>query len=522
MIARIEKAYRELGDWIQAAVADGWLTPADREALERIELASAEDLFEHSDGRPLVVGFFGGTGVGKSSLLNRLAGEQIAQVGVERPTSRGVTLYLHASHDLASLPKEFPVQRTHIAAHSDASRKNLVWIDMPDIDSTERSNRELVFAWLPYIDWLIYVVSPERYRDDAGWTVLRDRGHRHHWLFVMNQRDLGRAEQIEDFVNDLQHAGFDRPTVISTSCVTDAAEDEFDRLERTIHDAIEVHGLAELQRLGIRARLDDLAQLAATLSARFGDDEGWKRCIDGHRAHTATLLEKLEDHLQWPIETVANRFRGNNGRWSLMRSRDAEHRIDLPALREQLWSEQAQIVLDDIVHRGVVDAEVNGIAAGALQRALRSSLENAEKDMVTAAFEQLDKALAKPGNALQRISRTAARVLCYLLPLGSALWVVYNVVWKYRLALAGEAEFFGVDFTVHSLLLIFLSWLVPYLLFRVLKPSLRSSARRGLRSGVAAGIKSISADMERAYSGLSAERTRRLRALRALDLRRPS
>ncbi len=518
MIEDFEKAYREIGNWVEAAAQAGWLSQADRKLLERIETATAEDLFGHKSRRPLVVGLFGGTGVGKSSRLNRLAGEPITDVGIERPTSRGVTLYIHESHEVTALPEEFPLERTRIATHSDPSRHDLVWIDMPDIDSTERSNRELVFAWLPYIDWLIYVVSPERYRDDAGWNVLRQRGHRHHWLFVMNQWDLGQPGQIKDFLSDLKEAGFDLPTVITTSCIETPAEDDFDRLEGIIRDAIEAHGLIELRRLGLLARMRDLARLAATLGKRFGDDASWKNFIGAHRANAKQLLQQLNDHLQWPIETIANRFRSQERGWFRRRPEDTHPTLEASELQQQLWSEQAQVFLEDIVNQAVVAAERQVIAPGAVQRVLQSNLNHADQTLMAMASEYLSRALLKPGTALLRGVRGTARALCYLLPLVSAIWVIYNVVWKYQQALAGSADFLGIDFTLHSLLLIFLSWLTPYLVYRLLKPSLRASARRGLQRGVDTGITEIKEDIENAYAVLSEERARLLRSLRVIDL----
>ena len=62
---------------------------------------------------------------------------------------------------------------------------------MPDFDSTEQSNKQLVLQWLPHIDVLIYVVSPERYKDEKAWRLLLAEGARHAWLFVINQWDKG-------------------------------------------------------------------------------------------------------------------------------------------------------------------------------------------------------------------------------------------------------------------------------------------------------------------------------------------
>ena len=219
MTERLSQLRERVGDWIARAQAMAWLGDAELLALQQVERHTPADLFTRAQPvRPLVVAFFGGTGVGKSSLLNRLAGQTIARVGVERPTSHEVTVYVHAAVELAALPEHFPVRQVHIARHADAARRDVLWIDMPDIDSTEQANRELVFAWLPHVDLLVYVVSPERYRDDIGWRVLRQRGHRHGWMFVMNHWDEGAPEQEADLLTILHEAGFADPLVLHTCC----------------------------------------------------------------------------------------------------------------------------------------------------------------------------------------------------------------------------------------------------------------------------------------------------------------
>ncbi len=212
MTERVSQLRERVGAWIARAQAMAWLGETELKALRQVEQRTPADLFTRAQpARPLVVAFFGGTGVGKSSLLNRLAGQAIARVGVERPTSHEVTVYVHAAVELATLAEHFSVNQVRIARHADAARRDVLWIDMPDIDSTEQGNRELAFAWLPHVDLLIYVVSPERYRDDIGWRVLRRRGHRHGWMFVMNHWDEGATEQQADLVAILHRGRFCRP-----------------------------------------------------------------------------------------------------------------------------------------------------------------------------------------------------------------------------------------------------------------------------------------------------------------------
>ena len=269
-----DRDYKGVKQWAVIAHSAGWLDANDVEARGKMETASAQDIFTNRLRRPLIVGLFGGTGVGKSSLLNRLAGQAIAEAGVERPTSRRATIYLHESQSIAALPENSLAIQTDIKYHAVQDKHDVAWLDMPDIDSVERSNRELALAWLPYIDWLIYVTSPERYRDDAGWQLVKQRHHPDHWLFVINHWDEATESQFEEFLLDLRNGGFVEPNVLRTSCANQV-DDDFDQLEHIINDAIRKHGLAELQRIGILAKLEELQGTAHHYLRKMGSKQQW-------------------------------------------------------------------------------------------------------------------------------------------------------------------------------------------------------------------------------------------------------
>ena len=75
--------FQAFSDLCDQAHQDGWISDEQLKSLQHMELQQAESLFAEQTHRPLLIGLFGGTGVGKSSLLNRLAGESIAKTGVE-------------------------------------------------------------------------------------------------------------------------------------------------------------------------------------------------------------------------------------------------------------------------------------------------------------------------------------------------------------------------------------------------------------------------------------------------------
>ena len=75
-----DQLHQALEEWAASTCAAGWLQQRDVDALEQIERQQAERLFVEQGQRPLIVALFGGTGVGKSSLLNRLAGAEIRRI----------------------------------------------------------------------------------------------------------------------------------------------------------------------------------------------------------------------------------------------------------------------------------------------------------------------------------------------------------------------------------------------------------------------------------------------------------
>jgi hypothetical protein len=525
MTERLSQLRERVGAWISRAQGMAWLGAAELQALQRVERHTPADLFTRAQPvRPLVVAFFGGTGVGKSSLLNRLAGQTIARVGVERPTSHEVTVYVHEAVELATLPEHFPVQQVHIARHADAARRDVLWIDMPDIDSTEQHNRELVFAWLPHIDLLVYVVSPERYRDDIGWRVLRQRGHRHGWMFIMNRWDEGAPEQEADLLTILHEAGFADPLVLHTCCGdTPCPDDQFAELEASIKAVQTQHGQQELERLGHMAHVQDLAALLQAAQQRLGTAADWRETRTGFQREWSQAAVAIADGMSWPIQEVAAEFASREAglltrllgdRLDAMSAAHPGGSETRPAPRQAqerktaaaLWDAWAQGKLTEVCDTLEITLRRNGVAPQPLLARLQPAIESADQTVNRHLQQSLRQGLARPGTAWQRTLRRGTGAALSLLPMAALLWVSYQVFTGFLHGATGQAAYLGVNFAINSLLLVLVAWLLPYLLHRRLRPSTETTVIRALRTGLELGLEELHEKTEAAFAAASEER----------------
>jgi hypothetical protein len=496
MPSHFDQLLKTARDWAERAVADDWLTRRDIRPLEELESGTPASLFEAGTHRPLVAAFFGGTGVGKSTLLNRLAGQPIARTGVERPTSREVSVYLHESVHLRNLPRNFPLEQVRIAYHHDERRRQVLWIDMPDIDSIEQHNRKLVLEWLPHIDVLIYVVSPDRYRDDKGWRLLQAHGGDHAWLFVINQWDRGHPAQYEDFAKLLAKGGFRDPILLRTDSREHAAarkEDDFEKLQGFLQEMADRHVIRQLEIRAESLRLDALRAGVASCLEKLGTGDGYKALGAEWENIWEEIRAELLKGLEWPIQSVARAFVGHEAnplRRSIDLTRDSkpEPQSEAPAPRPVLWDDWAQSRLEDALDRLVVEAGNRGLPAVPLKADLDRLLEDAGRMVLNEGQLSLRMALANPGNALQRIGLKVSGALAVLLPLGAIGWASWQVVKGYYESALQHLNYLGTDFAIHSGLLILLSWLLPYFVYRKLKPSAERTAVKGLRAGIISAL----------------------------------
>jgi len=505
--------------------AAGWLPSADN----LIDTKSAVDLFA-TEERPLVVGLFGGTGVGKSSLLNRLAGAEIARTGVVRPTSMEITAYLHESASLNALPDHFDSASFSANRHSNEALADVMWVDMPDFDSDETANKDQVLQWLPHIDLLIYVVTPERYKDAEGWRMMLENSYRHAWLFVINKWDRADPVQYQDFIALLEGSGFSSPQVFRTVSVDQHDEDQFDTMVDVINSLSNHNIVKHLQERGWMQRLErSQAQLqdhtailtntsSNSLTASF--DMHWQEFEQSAIAHLDGPFKKHSElFAEAKTNAVSSVLKSLTGASS---KTDIAASVAAKSSASSLWDEWLSVRYKTTVQQfQLADAE-HGVPksvfgkidfvglvkdAGASGSTGADSIaENTSQLIGRHLNKSVAAAIKTPGTAAQRLIAKSATILKIVLPILALVWVAWRVVNGFITGAEDRSAYVGLDFLVNGLLLAGLGWLLPFLVEKVFVPSLPESIYRALHNGLKNGLGQIEEQTQNGLLEISEER----------------
>ncbi|MFI6059662.1 GTP-binding protein [Streptomyces sp. NPDC051286] len=197
-------ALRELVGLSRARLDGTTLAEAGRvldEAAARQRLSS----------RHTVVAIAGASGSGKSTLFNSLAGTQISETGLRRPTTAAPLACSWTDGaagllDRLAIPGRLRRRPQQGGTEADEALQGLVLVDLPDHDSAAAGHREQVDRVLALVDAVIWVVDPEKYADAAlHECYLRPlAGHAEVTFVVLNQVDRLPGDSADQVLDDLR------------------------------------------------------------------------------------------------------------------------------------------------------------------------------------------------------------------------------------------------------------------------------------------------------------------------------
>ncbi len=188
LLSRIDRLIERCAEW--PTTSSTWEPARQAQAFLQRVLPRVRSVRERLE-LPLVVATFGGTGTGKSALVNALLGQEVTRSGRERPTTREPLVLVHPHFDEKLL--ELPLEDCEIQRHDIPLLEDLVIVDCPDPDTTEvadvASNLERLRRFLPHCDVLIYTSTQQKYRSANVQRELRDAAAGCKLVFVQTHAD---------------------------------------------------------------------------------------------------------------------------------------------------------------------------------------------------------------------------------------------------------------------------------------------------------------------------------------------
>jgi GTP-binding protein EngB required for normal cell division len=206
-------------------------------AGERLKLSAAHT----------VVTLAGGTGSGKSSLFNALAGANFSPSAVTRPATRDAHACVWGMQGAAPLLDWLGVERRYRYARAsaldagEAALNGLVLLDLPDHDSVAAGAATTVDRLVSLADLMVWVLDPQKYADAAVHNrfLAKLAGHGTVTTVVLNQSDLLTPQQAYDCEEDLRRLldseGHGEARVLLVSAVTGAG---LGKLRQILADAV--------------------------------------------------------------------------------------------------------------------------------------------------------------------------------------------------------------------------------------------------------------------------------------------
>jgi GTP-binding protein EngB required for normal cell division len=331
-----------------------------------------------------VVALAGSTGSGKSTLFNAIAGLDLAEAGVRRPTTTEALACIWGSVgadpmlEWLQVPTRRRVARQSALDDSADPLDGLVLLDLPDHDSMVTEHRVEVDRLVGLVDVVVWVTDPVKYADallhEEYLAALTKHGSV--VLVVLNQIDLLNAAEQRECLTDLRRlVREDGLLDVEVMAASGRTGNGLEALRARLEGVVDSRQAAT-QRLAA-----DVAVLATTVRAEAG--------LAGTRAHSATPL----DHQELAVDDLDGLVRDVGHALGVERAVDAVHRSESTCAREHLrWP-----VIPADAEAVPEPADVSSEPA---RRLVHSYLDNALKPLPSAWAEQVQDELAESAEAL--------------------------------------------------------------------------------------------------------------------------
>jgi hypothetical protein len=305
LLAEIDALTRALQRWADASPS--WDEAEICSALTRQLLDRAKNVRVRLEA-PLIVATLGGTGTGKSALVNALVGREIVASGRERPTTQRPALICREelTPDLLGIDPD----SVEVIHDDSPSLSDLILVDCPDPDTSEsaeaaETNLARLRRILPHCDVLLIAATQQKYRSARVGKELDAAAPGARLVFVQTHADTD-----EDIRNDWRDSLGDRYEpghiyrIDSLSALNDAQQGiaprgEFGRLVDLLTGELAGTAAGRIRRANFLDLIDDtLARCQDRLDEGGPAIQRLREAIDEQRTQLgAKLASRVEGEL---------------------------------------------------------------------------------------------------------------------------------------------------------------------------------------------------------------------------------